>query len=205
MAVSDICVQAGISRKVFYFWWNRYQADGWSGLQEKQRGRPKGPGIDDAVKKKVIKLRERYDWGPKKIAGLLSHKGFSIDNNQAYQIIKNAGLNHPISQPRKTWGTKRFQREHNNSLWQADFKLCDDDWWMISYQDDHSRFITGQSRFGVRQEKTPLCCWIGLLSVMGLRGRFSLIRERSLSLLEVGFQSLTCIARTLASNTSLPA
>ena len=42
-----------------------------------------------------------------------------------------------------TWGTKRFQREHNNSLWQADFKLCNDDWWMISYQDDHSRFITG--------------------------------------------------------------
>jgi hypothetical protein len=28
-------------------------------------------------------------------------------------------------------------------LWQADFKLGDDDFWMISYQDDHSRFITG--------------------------------------------------------------
>jgi len=45
--------------------------------------------------------------------------------------------------PRKTWGTKRFQREHCNSLWQADFKLCNDDWWMISYLDDRSRFITG--------------------------------------------------------------
>jgi transposase InsO family protein len=40
-------------------------------------------------------------------------------------------------------GNKRFERAHNNSLWQADFKLCDDDFWMISYQDDHSRFITG--------------------------------------------------------------
>ena len=67
----------------------------------------------------------------------------TIDNNQAYQIICEAGLNHPITEPRKTWGTKRFQREHNNSLWQADFKLCNDDKWMISYQDDHSRFITG--------------------------------------------------------------
>jgi transposase InsO family protein len=28
-------------------------------------------------------------------------------------------------------------------LWQADFKLCNDDFWMISYQDDHSRFVTG--------------------------------------------------------------
>ena len=143
MAVCDICVQAKISRKVFYFWWNRYQAKGWSGLQEKQRGRPNGPELDDALRKKVVNLRERYGWGPNKIAGYLCHKGFIIDHNQVYRVIIEAGLNRPITEPRKTWGTKRFQREHNNSLWQADFKLCSDDWWMISYQDDHSRFITG--------------------------------------------------------------
>jgi len=128
---------------MFYRWWNRYQAEGKSGLKEKQKGRPKIFCVEDSIKKKVIKLRRRYDWGPNKIAGHLSHKGFIIDHNQAYQIIREAGLNHPIGEPRKTWGTKRFQREHNNSLWQADFKLCNDDFWMISYQDDHSRFITG--------------------------------------------------------------
>jgi putative transposase len=143
ISVTAICAQAKISRKVFYFWWNRYQAEGWNGLQEKQRGRPPGPILDASVRKKVVKLRERYGWGPNKIAGLLSHKGFSIDHNQVYHVICEAGLNHPITEPRKTWGTKRFQREHNNSLWQADFKLCSDDYWMISYQDDHSRFITG--------------------------------------------------------------
>ena len=144
--VTVICAQAKISRKVFYFWWNRYQAEGWNGLQEKQRGRPKRPELDGSLKKKVVKLRERYCWGPNKIAGHLKHKGFSIDHNQAYRIICEAGLNHPLSQPRKTWGTKRFQRKHCNSLWQADFKLCSDDNWMISYQDDHSRFITGSTK-----------------------------------------------------------
>jgi len=143
MPVSSICTQTRVSRKVFYFWWNRYQASGWSGLQEKQRGRPCGPDVDNALRKKTVKLRERYGWGPNKIAGHLSHLGFTIDHNQAYRIIIEAGLNHPVTEPRKTWGTKRFQREHNNSLWQADFKLCNDDYWMISYQDDHSRFITG--------------------------------------------------------------
>jgi putative transposase len=143
MRVTAICAQAKISRKVFYFWWNRYQAEGWNGLQEKQRGHPQGPQLDDALRKKVVKLRERYDWGPNKIAGHLSHKGFNIDHNPTYHVICEAGLNHPITEPRKTWGTKRFQREHCNSLWQADFKLCSDDYWMISYQDDHSRFITG--------------------------------------------------------------
>jgi len=142
-SVTEICVQAGISRKVFYYWWNRFQSGGWKGLEEKPRGRPVGQDIDDSLKERIIKLRERYCWGPSKIAGHLSHKGFDVDHNKVYQVICEAGLNHPIGEPRKTWGTKRFQREHNNSLWQADFKVCSDDNWMISYQDDHSRFITG--------------------------------------------------------------
>ena len=141
--VTDICSEAQIDRKIFYRWWNRYQGQGWAGLEEKPKGRPPGIGPDDFIREKVIKLRKRYEWGPNKIAGTLRLKGHDIDHNMAYRIICEAGLNHPISGPRKTWGTKRFQREHNNSLWQADFKLCDNDYWMISYQDDHSRFITG--------------------------------------------------------------
>jgi transposase InsO family protein len=141
--VTSICSQARISRKMFYYWWRRYQIQGWTGLQEKPKGRPCGPETEDSLKNKIIKLRKRYEWGPNKIAGYLGHKGFDVDHHQVYAIICQAGLNHPITEPRKTWGTKRFQREHNNSLWQADFKLCNDDWWMISYQDDHSRFITG--------------------------------------------------------------
>jgi putative transposase len=143
-SVAEICVSAQISRDMFYRWWNRYQAEGKSGFREKPRGRPKSSGLDGSLKKKVVKLRQRYGWGPSKIAGHLNHKGFiTIDHNQVYRVICEAGLNHPITEPRKTWGTKRFQREHSNSLWQADFKLCNDDNWMISFQDDHSRFITG--------------------------------------------------------------
>ena len=142
-SVTAVCSEAQIDRKMFYRWWNRYQTQGWKGLEEKPKGRRAGPGPDDFIREKVIKLRRRYEWGPNKIAGYLKLRGFTTDHNQAYNIIREAGLNHPITQPRKTWGTKRFQREHNNSLWQADFKLCDDDCWMISYQDDHSRFITG--------------------------------------------------------------
>jgi transposase InsO family protein len=142
-SVTDICSEAQIDRKMFYRWWNRYQTHGWKGLEEKTKGRPTGPEPDDFVKEKVIKLRKRYEWGPKKLAGSLRLKGYDVDHNEAYRIICEAGLNHPIIVPRKTWGTRRFQREHCNSLWQADFNLCNDDYWMISYQDDRSRFITG--------------------------------------------------------------
>jgi transposase len=109
-SVTEICASAKISRDMFYRWWNRYQTHGKSGLTEKARGRPKSINLDDSLKEKVVKIRQRYDWGPNKIAGHLNHKGFNIDHNQAYRIIREAGLNHPITEPRKTWGTKRFQR-----------------------------------------------------------------------------------------------
>jgi len=141
--VKTICTQAKISRKMFYYWWTRYQTCGWEGLQEKPKGRPCGPQMDGSLKQKVINIRKHYEWGPNKIAGYLKHRGIDIDHHQVYDVICQAGLNHPITAARKTWGTKHFQHEHNNSLWQADFKLCNDDYWMISYQDDHSRFITG--------------------------------------------------------------
>ena len=141
--VTLICTQARVSRKMFYYWWSRYQAQGWEGLHEKPKGRPCGPALEVSLKEKIIKLRKRYEWGPNKIAGYLGHRGFAVDHHKVYHVICESGLNHPITEPRKTWGTKRFQRQHCNSLWQADFKLCSDDWWMISFQDDHSRFITG--------------------------------------------------------------
>lgn len=111
MCVTAICTQAKISRRVFYFWWNRYQVEGWKGLQEKQRGRPQGPELNGALRKKVVKLRERYDWGPNKIASHLNHNGFIIDHNQAYQIICAAGLNHPITEPRKRRGEPSVSKE----------------------------------------------------------------------------------------------
>jgi transposase InsO family protein len=52
-------------------------------------------------------------------------------------------LNNPILTPRKVWGKRRFQRSYSNNLWQSDFKLTEQDEWMISILDDHSRFIPG--------------------------------------------------------------
>jgi transposase len=143
LSVTEICASAQISRDMFYRWWNRYQAEGRNGLEGRPKGRPKSSMVDDSVKKKVVRLRQRYGWGPNKIAGYFNHEGFAVDHNMVCRVICEADLNHPVDKPRKTWGTKRFQREHSSSLWQADYKLCSDDYWMISFQDDHSRFITG--------------------------------------------------------------
>jgi hypothetical protein len=90
-----------------------------------------------------------------------------------------------MSKPCKVWGNKRFEREYNNSLWQADFKLCDDDYWMISYQDVHSRLLLVRLRFGILQVRTLLNYLTGLLVGMVCLCRFLLIKEHSLNLQEV--------------------
>ncbi|MCL2643674.1 MAG: helix-turn-helix domain-containing protein [Candidatus Bathyarchaeota archaeon] len=66
LAVTDICTSVNISRDMFYRWWNRYQTLGWSGLTEKPKGRPLGPEINPALKNRVVKLRERYEWALKR-------------------------------------------------------------------------------------------------------------------------------------------
>jgi hypothetical protein len=104
MAVSDICAQAMISRKVFYFRWNRYHAEGWNGLKEKQRGRPHGPELDSVLRKKVVKLRERYGWGPNKIAGHLTHKGCVIDHNQSLSYYLRSRIKPPYNGAKKDMG-----------------------------------------------------------------------------------------------------
>jgi transposase len=87
----NLC-RSQVDRKMFYRWWSRYQAQGWKGLEEKPRGRPSGPELNDSLKQKIIKLRKRYEWGPNKIVGCLNRKGFNVDHNQVYPIICEAGL-----------------------------------------------------------------------------------------------------------------
>lgn len=100
-SVAEICVQAQVSRKVFYYWWNRCRAEGWRGLEEKPRGRPVGPDVDDSEKERIIKLRKRYCWGPSKMAGHLNRKGSSINHNRVHRIICEAGLNHPSARSKE--------------------------------------------------------------------------------------------------------
>lgn len=145
-SVTEVCTHAQISRDMFYRWWNRFRAEGWVGLEERPRGRPKGLGVGEGLRRRIVRVRKRYGWGPNKIEGYLKLKGFHVPHNRIYNIICEEGLNNPLDRPRRTWGKKRFEREHSNSLWQADFKLCRDDYWMISFQDDHSRFVTGSEK-----------------------------------------------------------
>jgi len=110
--------------------------------------------VDDRTKKFVLMQREKYNWGPGRIERYIRKMGPDgiqpICHNLIYRILVEEGVNQLIDFIRKTWGKQRFERMHSNSLWQADFKLTDDEW-MLTFLDDHSRFIPGAK---IEQEAT---------------------------------------------------
>jgi len=95
------------------------------------------------IVERVLNIRKEYNYGPNKIEALLKRENVNIGHNAIHRILVKHGLNNPLDNPRRTWGKNRFEREHSNSLWQTDFMMTVDDKWMVTFLDDHSRFVVG--------------------------------------------------------------
>jgi transposase InsO family protein len=142
----EICAATQIPRRTLYDWLRRYRQNGLEGLQPKSR-RPhiihRTPAeIVDEIKA----VRTQTGWGPQKIAGYLTKQKMQISHMTAYRILRQAGLNHPLTKPRIKRTYKRWQRMHSNSLWQCDLKLVAPKW-LMGILDDHSRFVPGSDLF----------------------------------------------------------
>ena len=143
----EIATAVRIDERTVYRWWRLYRKEGWEGLRVKSRAPHHYQKTPQPTINLIVQLRRSNHWGPNKIEGYLrNYKAEEItpvSHRTIHRILVEAGLNNPISTPRRVWGKRRFERLHSNSLWQADFKMTEEDEWMISYLDDHSRFIPG--------------------------------------------------------------
>ena len=146
---NEIARELQIPIRTTYSWIERYQ----NCNKEQMYNKPTRVKVfvDKKTRAYVIKLREKWNWGPNKIEGYIrAYKPKNIEfisHKKIYAILVEEGMNLPIDFLRKTWGKKRFERLHSNSLWQTDFKLLDNDNWICNYLDDHSRFITNGKEF----------------------------------------------------------
>jgi transposase InsO family protein len=141
----EIATALRVDERTVYRWWRVYRKEGWAGVTPKSRAPHKYWKTPQETVTLILQLRRERNWGPCRIEGYLKNYGKvnPVGHTTIHKILNQAGLNKPIPRPRRVWRTRRFQREHSNSLWQADFKLTSEDEWMISYLDDHSRFIPG--------------------------------------------------------------
>ena len=142
--ITDIATALRVSEKTVDRWWRVYRKERWEGLRVKSRAPHHYYKTPEQTVGLILELRRSKRWGPNKIEGYLrNYVNQSIGHTTIHKLLNQAGLNNPIAAPRRVWGKRRFEREHSNSLWQADFKMTEEDEWMISYLDDHSRFLPG--------------------------------------------------------------
>ena len=144
---AEIAAALRIDERTVYRWWRVYRKHGWEGLRVKSRAPRHYHKTPQETVDLILQLRRNKHWGPNKIEGYLRNyevQGITpVSHRTIHRLLVEAGLNNPITNPRRVWGRRRFQRARSNELWQADFKLTEHDEWMISYLDDHSRFIPG--------------------------------------------------------------
>lgn len=145
--ITDIASALRVSEKTVDRWCAVYRKERWEGLQVKSRAPHRYYKTPQGTVNVILELRRSKRWGPSKIEGYLRNYRAEgtrpVSHGTIHRVLIEAGLNNPIPRPRRVWRKSRFQREHSNSLWQADYKLTDQDEWMISYLDDHSRFLSG--------------------------------------------------------------
>jgi transposase InsO family protein len=137
-----------VSEKTVDRWCGIHRKYGWEGLRIKSKAPHNYWETPLETVELILKLRRERCWGPCKIEGYLKNYAKKegpviVGHTTIHKLLIEAGLNNPITAPRKTWGKHRFQRPYSNNLWQSDFKMTEADEWMISYLDDHSRYVPG--------------------------------------------------------------
>ena len=145
--INEIAEALRVNEKTVDRWCSVHRKLGWEGLHVKSKTLHNYWQTPQETVDLILKLRRERHWGPCKIEGYLKNYGgddvTAVGHNTIHRILIEAGLNNPIPAPRKVWGKRRFERPYSNNLWQADYKMTEKDEWMISYLDDHSRFVPG--------------------------------------------------------------
>jgi transposase InsO family protein len=143
--MSSLCREFGISRKTGYKWIGRSQDSGClKDMSRKPHSMPKK--TPEQTEEIIISLRrENPGWGAKKIHDVLLNQGQELPSIRTVQniISRNGCIN--FEESLKHSPCLRFEREHCNEMWQADFKgdfklLDGSRCYPLTILDDHSRF-----------------------------------------------------------------
>lgn len=128
--VAKTCRYYGISRSIFYRWYERYQKEGENGLRDKSRRPFHCPRATQAeIIAKIVYLRENYHFGPWKIQMYLKrYHDIVISKSGVWRILKRLMLNKlPYNQRYKKhedrW--KRYEKPMPGHRIQIDVKFLE--------------------------------------------------------------------------------
>lgn len=139
----------GIAKTTFYRWYDRYQAFGTSGLEDRNLG----PGrvwnrIPDDIRNRIVDLAlEEPELSPRELAVKFTDtKGYFVSEASVYRLLKAQDL---ITSPAfvviKAASEFKDKTTAPNQLWQTDFtyfKVTGWGWFYLStILDDYSRYV----------------------------------------------------------------
>lgn len=144
-----------IPKSTFYGWYQRYESEGYDGLEDRNSGPNKfWNRIPDAEREKVVKLAlEKPEKTPRELAFDMTDKeGYFISESSVYRILKAFDL---ITSPAYIVLSASDKFKHPtkeiNELWQTDFtyfKITGWGWYYFSsVLDDYSRYIIAWKLF----------------------------------------------------------
>ncbi len=159
LSVTAAAAEAGMSRGHLHRLLRRYAEGGLAALEPRSRRPLTNPArTPEGVGDRIVELRTELtarglDAGPVTIAWHLAREGLPAPSTATIRrILHTAGLvvAQPHKRPRSSW--IRFEAAAPNELWQSDFthwRLADGrEVEIISWLDDHSRYLLGCTAFG---------------------------------------------------------
>jgi transposase InsO family protein len=145
LSCAQACRQFGVSRKTGFKWLARFEQDPDAPLVNRSRRPLRSPGKTPAdLEAAALQLRDRFGWGPRKIAARLRAQGLEPPSPRtlASLLLRNGRIQ---TTPKTESPNGAFERERPNDLWQLDFKgpceVARQRVFPLAVIDDHSRFL----------------------------------------------------------------
>ena len=142
--------QFGVSRRVAYKWLARHDAEPDAPLADRSRRPHASPArTADDMEQQVLRVRDRFNWGPRKIHFFLLQQRRDPPPGPvpAVRTVADILRRHdriPVKDAATPRATARFERSTPNALWQLDFKgpveVDRRKFMPLSIIDDHSRY-----------------------------------------------------------------
>ncbi len=149
LPAKDFAPLVGVSHHTLYNWRRKFNELGPAGLEEKQRGGPRGSRLPDVTKRAIVLLKQSNpDWGCQRISDVLYRgRGYPASPKAVARVLKEAGyeLEDVPTTPHRD-KPRRFEREKPSQMWQTDLfsfvlKRQNRRVHVVVFLDDHSRFI----------------------------------------------------------------
>jgi transposase InsO family protein len=145
--ISALCLEFGISRKTAYKWIKRFEEEGLRALSIQSKRPLTSPSrTSEEMVSLVLKTRETFHWGGRKLRKHLKNKGVQgLPSEATFNRILLCHEEIEEKESKKREHFIRFERPVPNELWQMDFKghfkLCEEGrCHPLTILDDHSRF-----------------------------------------------------------------